>query len=98
MLALSETAVDAIGGILNTPGLPAGSGLRIAMAPSDGAAPAGDLELTVAAVPADGDSVIEELGARVFVQDVIADALEDKLLDANISDEQVSFALAEQPL
>lgn len=96
MLALTDSAIEAIGGILRTPGLPASSGLRIAIAPVADAEPESNLELTVAAVPADGDSVIEELGARVFVQDTLADTLDDKLLDASVSDEQVSFAIGEQ--
>jgi Fe-S cluster assembly iron-binding protein IscA len=50
----------------------------------------------VAEQPDDGDQVIEDGGARVFVQDSLADPLDDMFLDANIVDQQVQFMLGGQ--
>ncbi len=50
----------------------------------------------MAAEPEDSDQLIEEEGARVFVEDTVADALKDKRLDADIVDERVRFSLADQ--
>lgn len=97
MLAITDTATDAIERILAAPGVPVGAGIRIAPAPSpDGNAPAEELQLSVAEEPADGDEVIEEEGARVFVEDTVTGYLDDKQLDAQVIDERVSFSLAGQ--
>ena len=96
MLALTSSAHEAIEGILGAASIPASAGLRIA--PSAGVdAPLGELQLTVAAVPAEADQVIDEEGARVFVDEAAAEFLDDKVLDASVSGEEVRFALAEQP-
>ena len=97
MLTLTPDATDAIEGILRAPGIPDGAGIRIAAAaPTNSAAAATELQVTVAAEPDDSDHLIEEEGARVFVEDTIADALKDKQLDADIVDESVRFSLADQ--
>ena len=56
------------------------------------------MELGVAVVeaPADSDEVIEEEGARVFLDSATTDYLEAKVLDASGSDEGVRFTIAEQ--
>ena len=97
MLALTSNATDAIERILTAPGVPTGAGLRIAPGPArDGAAPASELQLSVAEQPADGDDVIEEQGARVFLEDTVTGYLDDKQLDAEVVDDRVSFSLAGQ--
>ena len=97
MLTLTPGATDAIEGILKAPGIPEGAGIRIAAAaPTNSAAAASELQVTVAAEPDDSDQLIEEEGARVFVEDTVADALKDKQLDADIVDEHVRFSLADQ--
>jgi Fe-S cluster assembly iron-binding protein IscA len=97
MLALTSNAHEAIEGILSAASIPAGAGLRIAPPAGVDAAPGGQLQLTVAAVPAEADQVIDEEGARVFVDEEAADFLDDKVLDASIVGEEVRFAIAEQP-
>ena len=96
MLALTNNATDAIERILAAPGVPMGAGIRIApgTAVSDGAAATSELQLSVAEEPAVGDEVIEEEGARVFVEDTVSDYLDDKHLDAEVIDERVRFSLA----
>jgi iron-sulfur cluster assembly protein len=97
VLTLTPSATDAIEGIRKRPGIPEGAGIRIAAAaPTNSAAPASELQVTVAEEPDDSDQLIEEEGARVFVEDTVADALKDKQLDADIVDERVRFSLADQ--
>jgi iron-sulfur cluster assembly protein len=94
MLALTDNAVDAIRGIVAAPEVPDGAGLRIATMP--GAGTAGSLEVTVAAVPADSDQVLDDAGARVFVEEAAVPLLDDKVLDAQVDGTRVGFTLTEQ--
>jgi iron-sulfur cluster assembly protein len=98
VLALTDNATDAIEGILSALAIPDGAGVRIASESSDAAVEPDetDLSVTVAAAPAETDQVIDEQGARVFVDQPVADYLDDKLLDARIIEEQVSFVVGEQ--
>lgn len=96
MLTLTSDAQQAIEGVLSATSIPAGAGLRIAPPAGVDAAESGQLQVTIAKVPAEADQVIDEEGARVFVDEAAADFLADKTLDATISGEEVSFALADQ--
>lgn len=96
MLTLTSDATDVIGRILEEPSVPDGAGIRIAApaAATTGDAAAGsELEVTVAEEPDAGDAVIEEEGARVFVEDTVAEFLADKELDAQVVDERVNFTI-----
>src|ERR671919_572308 len=62
MLALSESAVIAINGIMSNPEVPEGAGLRISPQIT-GNEPVG-LELSVVEAPAGGDQVVEDQGAQ----------------------------------
>jgi Fe-S cluster assembly iron-binding protein IscA len=95
VLAITETAADAIRGIVTAPGLPEGAGLRIAHAEDEQAS---TLEVSVADLPDDSDQVLDEAGARVFLEDAVVEMLDDKLLDAQIEGTRVGFTLMEQPL
>lgn len=96
MLTLTSDATDAIERILTAPGVPSGAGIRITQGPSaDGGAPASELQVLVAETPDDGDAVIEDEGARVFVEDTVSGFLDDKQLDAEVVDERVRFSLGE---
>lgn len=87
MLTLSESAVEAVDALLHMPEIPDDAGLRIR--------PAGESQLTVeiAPEPAPGDQVIEEGGARVFVDSEAAPILDDVQLDARMEGDQVAFGL-----
>lgn len=87
MLTLSQSAVEAVDGLLHHPEVPDDAGLRIS--------PAGESQLTIelAAEPAPGDQVIEEGGARVFVDPDAAPMLDDAELDARDEGGQVAFGL-----
>jgi iron-sulfur cluster assembly protein len=47
-------------------------------------------------VPAEDDEVIEEQGARVFLEPDAASLLGDKALDASVKENQVAFTIADQ--
>lgn len=94
MLAITENAAEAIRGIVAAPGIPDGAGIRIATQP--GSEQPGPLEVTVAEVPAEHDQVLDEAGARVFVEEHAIAMLDDKLLDAQIDGQRVGFYIGEQ--
>jgi Fe-S cluster assembly iron-binding protein IscA len=98
MLVLTDEATQAIEQILSEPSLPESAGVRIGLATSpDGRGPApAALEVSIVETPVPTDSVIAEHGARVFLDEAIADQLDDKLLDARVSDDGVRFALSDQ--
>lgn len=97
VLALSDKATEAIERILARPEVPEGAGVRIASsAPTTDARGPSDLQLGLAAAPDDGDEVIEEAGARVFLEDTVAELLDDKLLDVDRSGEQLRFSISRQ--
>jgi iron-sulfur cluster assembly protein len=93
MLTLTDHAVAAIRSLTTRPGLPAQTGLRIA----PGEADSGGLSLSLSDGPQSGDRVIEETDVQVFVQPDAAAALDDKELDAQVSEDgEVSFLLQPQ--
>ena len=55
-----------------------------------------NLELSVVALPGEDDEVIEESGARLFLDREAAELLDDKVLDASVERDQVAFTLADQ--
>jgi iron-sulfur cluster assembly protein len=94
VLTITDTAAEAIRGIVAAPELPDGAGLRIATATGSG--DAASLEVSVAETPAESDQVVTEAGARVFVEADAVPLLDDKLLDAQIEGTRVGFMLSEQ--
>lgn len=88
MLTLTDQAQQAVRGLTQDPQTPDGAGMRIA-------AGGQGLELSLVEAPAAGDDVIDEGGARVFVEAQTAPMLAEQTLDAQVSDGQVSFFLAQ---
>jgi len=93
MLAITEDAAAAINGIVRSPGLPEGAGLRITQEVNTEAedGPRTDLRLSVVAAPEEGDEVLEV--ERIFIDPGAADLLDDKLLDADVAGDEVRFSL-----
>jgi Fe-S cluster assembly iron-binding protein IscA len=87
MLMITDSAVSAIRDLTSQPNLPAETGLRI-MTQGQGAP---SFQVALAEGPAAGDQVVEEGGARVFVEAAAAGVLQDKALDAQV-DRQGEFA------
>jgi Fe-S cluster assembly iron-binding protein IscA len=94
VLAITENAAEAIRGIVTAPEIPEGAGLRIATSSAAGAPDS--LEVSVAEVPAETDQVVDESGARVFVEERAIALLDDKLLDAQIDGTRVGFTISDQ--
>src|SRR5881227_2074570 len=95
MLAVTDDAAEAIKTMLSAQGQEAESGgLRLAASAED---PQGALEVSLATGPAADDSVVEHAGARVFVEEQIAQHLDSVLLDIQPDDEgQLQLSLRPQ--
>ena len=94
MLALTDSAVQAVKRIvLSSDEVSETSGLRM-VAEQTGMQTS--LQLSVVSLPAEDDEVIEEHGARVFLEPEAASLLDDKVLDASVVQDQVAFTIAEQ--
>ena len=94
MLALTDSAVQAVKRIvLSSDVVSETSGLRM-VAEQTGMQTS--LQLSVVPLPAEDDEVIEEHGARVFLEPEAASLLDDKVLDASVVQDQVAFTIAEQ--
>lgn len=94
MLALTDNAAEAVKDIVSATEEPLETaGLRLV---AEGAEAGANLQLSVAAFPADDDEVIDENGARVFLEPVAAKLLDDKILDARVDQNRVAFTIADQ--
>lgn len=96
MLAVSEVAAIAIEEMLATRRMPREAGVRLTTEadPSGAARPGRVLVMDLAPTPRAGDAVLVE--APVFVEAEAAPALEQKLLDADVSIERVRFTLRDR--
>jgi iron-sulfur cluster assembly protein len=93
MLTMTETAAEAVRRVSEGSGLEPDPGLRITAGP---ATPEGMLlEIGLAPGAEPTDETIEEGGARLYLAEVVAPALDDKVLDAEIEGDQIRFELRE---
>ena len=93
MLTLTDTASTVVKEIVDRSGAPAGSGLRIDAEDATGT------EFAVAIVPApeERDAIVEQAGARVYLAETAAQALDDKTLDAHLGEDgRVAFDILPQ--
>jgi Fe-S cluster assembly iron-binding protein IscA len=98
MLALTEDAAVMIERLLENPDVPDHAGLRIAAGESlNGDGGARTLQVMLAAEPGDEDLVVEEAGARVFIEQTVAPFLDDKLLDVATDGGPAQFSLQPAP-
>jgi iron-sulfur cluster assembly protein len=94
VLTLTENATHVIKNITAGEGAPDGAGVRITQ--DNPASPT--LAMTAAPGPAPGDQVVEDHGARVFLEETAAQTLDDKTLDATVDQQGgVEFILVPQP-
>jgi Fe-S cluster assembly iron-binding protein IscA len=90
MLTLTERAAGTIRALTSQEGVPDDAGLRMSLPEGE----AGSLVLALDS-PQPDDSVIEDSGAKVFLQSTAATMLEDRELDGELDDQgQASFTLA----
>lgn len=96
MLAVTETAATAIGGIIASRELPEGAGVRLSRDAEgvDGASADTGIRLDLVTEPETGDEVLEEV--KVFLEPETARLLDDKTLDAEVAGDQVRFAVKDQ--
>lgn len=89
MLTLTEHAQTAVRTLTQRPQAPESAGLRITPGKEG-------LELMLVAEPVPGDALIDDGGARVFVEPQVAQLLDEQTLDAEVADEDgnVNFFLA----
>ncbi|OZM80413.1 adhesin [Pseudonocardia sp. MH-G8] len=99
MLAITDVAAEAIKTLTTDAELPDGGGLRIS-APD----PEQGLELSLAGQPGTDDVVLAGDGVSVFLEPVVAQVLEDKVLDVQPvagadGEQELRFAIGvqEQP-
>jgi iron-sulfur cluster assembly protein len=91
LLALTDSAVEAVKNIVSSSDEASETGgLRMV------AEQKGNLQVSVVPLPAEDDEVIEEQGARVFLEPEAASLLDDKVLDASVEQDQVAFTIADQ--
>jgi len=90
MLTLTDTASAVVSNIVGQSTESETGGLRINQ---EGA----QLNLSIAEAPAAEEVVVENAGARVFLANGAAEALDDKVLDAHVEqDGSVRFAIGDQ--
>jgi iron-sulfur cluster assembly protein len=94
LLALTDNAVAAVKALVSSSeDVSETSGLRM-VAEQEGMQ--ANLHLSIALLPGEDDEVIEEQGARVFLDPEAAALLDDKVLDASVEQNQVAFTLADE--
>jgi iron-sulfur cluster assembly protein len=93
MLTMTDNAAEAVRRISEGSGLEPDPGLRISA--GEPTAEGTPLEIGLAAEAGPSDETVEEGGARLYVDEVVAPALDDKVLDAAFEGDQVRFELRE---
>src|SRR5215831_2369766 len=94
LLTLTDNAMQAARDILASSNeLPESGGLRVA---AEDMGTQTSLGLSIVPLPAEDDEVIEEEGARVFLEPQAASLLDDKVLDVTVEENQVAFTIADQ--
>lgn len=91
MLTVTETAQTAIRSLSQEAGLPATGGVRLAMDEGQGG-----IQMSLAQQPVDGDQVVDDGGARVFMPAETSTLLETQQLDAAATPEGTGFTLRAQ--
>lgn len=93
MLTLTENASNVVKTIVEQAVSGHQAGLRISQDAPDSPA----LHVMPTEAPQPGDQVLEEEGARVFLEETAAVTLDDKILDAQVDQSGgVQFTIAEQ--
>lgn len=93
MLALTDRAATVIGEILVGADAGPEGGLRISGSTEESGE--ASLEFALAAAPIDGDAVVREGEATVFLDELAATALHGKTLDVEAHDDHYHFSLSE---
>jgi iron-sulfur cluster assembly protein len=96
MLTLTPSAEEAVRRIVaSAPVDDETGGLRIS--PGDPTPEGVPMQITIVDVPSQGDQDAGAPDAHVYVDPAAVEVLEDKLLDAQLEDDRVGFALLDAP-
>jgi Fe-S cluster assembly iron-binding protein IscA len=93
VLTLTPTAAEVVRRLVDQSPAPESSGLRISA--GDEADGGVALELALVDEPDDLDETIEQAGATVYLDPGAAELLDDKLLDAQVAEDHITFVLRE---
>lgn len=96
MLEISSQAEEAIRDILASEGVPEGAAFRISSQRSSGSDADSDLAVAITESAEPEDQIVEGEDVEIRVEPVAAEMLEDKQLDATVSDGQVQFSVSDQ--
>ncbi len=91
MLTLTPTAAEVVRNLVEQSPTPDSGGLRLTAAAEGGESVA--LELTLVGEPEAMDETVEQEGATVYLDPGAAELLDDKLLDAQVEEDAVTFVL-----
>jgi iron-sulfur cluster assembly protein len=94
VLTLTNTAAEVVRTLVEQSEAPDSGGLRIAA--SDIAVEGVELELSLVGEPEALDETVEQEGATVYLDPGAAELLDDKLLDAQVADDHVTFVLRDE--
>jgi iron-sulfur cluster assembly protein len=93
VLTLTPTAAEVVRTLVEQSPAPDSGGLRIAAGEETGEGV--PLELTLVIEPEPADERVEQEGATVYLDADAAELLDDKLLDAQVAEDHVTFMLRE---
>jgi iron-sulfur cluster assembly protein len=96
VLTLTPVASEAIRQLTSQTEDPDASGIRISTGPDTPQGTA--LELAIVEQPEPEDEKVDEDGATVYVESDVAGFLEDKVLDAQVDEGEVTFLLRDGEL
>jgi iron-sulfur cluster assembly protein len=94
VLALTTNAASAIKNLMTGIEMPSEAGLRISAELDEDQQPG--LHIALAEEPEDEDVTVTDHGVNVFLDPAAADALDDKVLDAELHGDHAHFAINEQ--
>ena len=94
MLALTDNAVQAVKHIVASSEESSETGGLRMVGEQDGTE--ANFALSIVPLPAEDDVVLDEQDARVFLEPQAASLLDDKVLDAVVEQNRVSFTIADQ--
>jgi iron-sulfur cluster assembly protein len=94
VLTLTPTAAEAVRQLVASAPIDDDGGLRISAGETTPAGTA--LRITLVESPETQDQSVDEQGAHVYLEPEVAQFLDDKVLDAQVDEGRVSFAVREQ--
>lgn len=95
MLTMTDSAAEAVRRISAGSGLVPEPGLRISV--GQPTADGSRLEIGLAGEAEPADQTVEEGGARIYLEEPVAEALDEKILDAQIDGDHIHFAFFDPP-